>query len=164
MAAIPASPWWAKNAQRSLQVHSGPINSPVAGRTDHIPLHVASGSYVVPADIVSGLGEGNTAAGHNVIKTMFHSDPYGLAPKSMPGAQPHIPKVNLTPPTPQKFANGGAIPIMAAGGEHVLTPEQVAMAGAGDINHGHEVLDEWVKHQRKKINTEQKKLPGPAKD
>lgn len=162
--AIPAMPWWARTAQRNLQIHSGPINSPVAGRTDHIPLHVASGSYVIPADIVSGLGEGNTAAGHQIVKTMFHSNPYGAPLKSMPSAQPHIPKVNLTPPKMPKFANGGAIPIMAAGGEHVLTPDQVAAVGGGDIDHGHNVLDEWVKFERKKINKEQAKLPGPAKD
>ena len=45
------------------KVHHGPIPSPVAGRTDHLPMHVSSGSYVLPADIVSALGDGNTDAG-----------------------------------------------------------------------------------------------------
>src|ERR1700689_1058466 len=37
---------------RHLQ-HTGPIHSSVAGRTDHLPIHVPSGSYVLPADIIS---------------------------------------------------------------------------------------------------------------
>ena len=28
------------------KIHVGPIRSPVAGRTDHLPMHVHSGSYV----------------------------------------------------------------------------------------------------------------------
>ena len=34
------------------KLHVGPIHSPVAGRTDHLPMHVPSGAYVIPADIV----------------------------------------------------------------------------------------------------------------
>ena len=52
-------------------VHEGPINVKIPGRTDRLPIHVYSGSYVLPADIVSGLGEGNTLAGNDVIKRMF---------------------------------------------------------------------------------------------
>ena len=35
--------------------HVGPIQSHVAGRTDHLPMHVKSGSYVIPADIISSM-------------------------------------------------------------------------------------------------------------
>lgn len=159
--------WLAHSALRNMQqVHSGPINSAIAGRTDHIPLNVASGSYVVPADIVSGLGQGNTASGHQIINKMFHSGPYdgalGRAPRA---AKLGTPRLNLSPKAPtMNFAAGGAVPIMAAGGEHVLTPAQVAALGGGDVKHGHEILDAWVKHERNKINKEQKKLPPPAKD
>src|ERR1019366_4073347 len=52
-------------------VHIGPIHSAVAGRTDHIPLDVPSGSYVIPADIVSGLGEGNTMAGYEKLNQRY---------------------------------------------------------------------------------------------
>lgn len=148
--------WMAHSALRGIaQNHAGPINSTVAGRTDHIPLNVASGSYVVPADIVSGLGQGNTAAGHQVINKMFHSGPYDEALPRFHAARP--PKI-------PHFADGGSVPIMAAGGEHVLTPDQVKRLGNGDEKHGHEILDAWIKHERSKINKEQKKLPGPAKD
>lgn len=53
------------------KVHDGPIHSSVAGRTDHLPMHVASGSYVIPADIISALGEGNSMAGFKVAKNIF---------------------------------------------------------------------------------------------
>lgn len=57
--------------------HSGPIHSSVAGRTDHLPVTVASGSYVLPADCVSHLGESNTLAGFKVLRRMFGGGPYG---------------------------------------------------------------------------------------
>lgn len=57
--------------------HSGPIHSAVAGRTDHLPITVESGSYVLPADCVSHLGENNTLAGFKVLRRMFGGEPYG---------------------------------------------------------------------------------------
>ena len=65
------------------KVHKGPIHSSVAGRTDHLPMHVASGSYVIPADIISAMGEGNSMAGFKVAKDIFSGSditkgtPYG---------------------------------------------------------------------------------------
>jgi 8-oxo-dGTP pyrophosphatase MutT (NUDIX family) len=57
--------------------HSGPIHSSVAGRTDHLPITVESGSYVLPADSVSHIGESNTLAGFKVLRRMFGGEPYG---------------------------------------------------------------------------------------
>lgn len=59
------------------RLHVGPIHSPVAGRTDHLPIHVPSGSYVLPADIVSAGGEGNTMAGYKTLRRTFGGSPYG---------------------------------------------------------------------------------------
>jgi hypothetical protein len=53
------------------KLHTGPLHSTVAGRTDHLPSNVPNGSYVLPADIVSAMGEGNTMAGFKVAKRMF---------------------------------------------------------------------------------------------
>jgi hypothetical protein len=39
------------------------IHSPVPGRVDRIPMRARTGSYILPADVVSGLGQGNTYAG-----------------------------------------------------------------------------------------------------
>lgn len=62
---------------RVSKFHSGPIHSSVAGRTDHLPITVESGSYVLPADCVSHLGENNTLAGFKVLRRMFGGEPYG---------------------------------------------------------------------------------------
>lgn len=56
----------------------GLLHSHVAGRTDHLPITVKPDSYVLPADIVSGLGEGNTLAGAKKIDAMF---PNGIIAK-----------------------------------------------------------------------------------
>lgn len=119
---------------------SGPLTSPVPGRTDHLPLEVTAGSFVIPADVVSALGEGNTSAGIEVLGEMFPEE----APQLV-------------------FAAGGRVPIMAAGGEHVLSPEQVAKVGGGDLNRGHDVLDTFVLSVRKDHINTLKALPGPAK-
>lgn len=126
------------------KLHVGPIHSPVAGRTDHLPMHVPSGSYVIPADIVSSLGEGNTMAGFRAVKTMFSKAPAGA------------------------YAQGGAtgepVAIVAAGGEYVLTPDEVTWAGGGDMDAGHKALDEWIKATRAETIQTLKKLPGPKRD
>lgn len=133
------------------KLHVGPIHSPVAGRTDHLPMHVPSGSYVIPADIISAMGEGNTMAGFKHMKRIFSGVPYGGG--SLPyGA------------SPVHRAQGGAVPIVAAGGEYVLSPEEVMWAGDGDLDTGHRVLDEFVKRKRAETVKTLKSLPGPKKD
>ncbi len=272
---------------RHLQ-HTGPIHSSVAGRTDHLPMHVPHGSYVLPADIVSAGGEGNTAAGFKVLRRTFGGTPYagGSAPYGQSGGpygmaaggaakhhaagilfidpddkillmkrlggdkdhggewalpaggiekgetpedaarreteeetghaydgdlreithrtregvefttfvahvKPFTPKLNeehdrhaWVPIDEAKDmevhpgvratldrlrvhkAHGGAVgvPIVAAGGEWVVHPEHVENVGGGDLDRGHQVLDEFVKHVRKELIGTLKRLPGPKKD
>lgn len=268
--------------------HTGPIHSSVAGRTDHLPLTVPSGSYVIPADIVSGMGEGNTIAGFKHLRRMFGGTPYkgGDSPYGQSGSpygmatggkvkhraagilfitpedkillmrragKDHVgewalpaggiekgetpeqaarreteeeagykydgkleplmktggsgvdfttftahskefdPKLNdehdgyvwINPDEAKKElplhpgvrtalsrlrsakANGGSssgVQIVAAGGEHVLSPDQVRMTGEGDLDTGHKVLDEFVKRMRKELVKTLSKLPGPRRD
>lgn len=331
------------------KVHKGPIHSSVAGRTDHLPMHVASGSYVIPADIISAMGEGNSMAGfkvaqnifsgHNITKgtpygekglpygvpmphkadggasgtrspapapTVFHNTPaptqgssgnnhtasynanqaasaryaqmdnqshgtpipanlqtylpggsnaqYGQGQSSRPstpsgqytglwdrvngggpgagytnlgdmfngggpgagrssGVSPaQTPAASPAPAAPDNrswlnknaaligtivagpvggligagyhknkegqtgfsrmgenlgFADGGAtdgVPIVAAGGEYVIPPEDVVHIGGGDLDHGHKVLDSFVKKMRQKTIKTLQSLPGPKKD
>lgn len=140
--------------------HSGPIHSSVAGRTDHLPMTVRSGSYVLPADIVSASGEGNTMAGFKHARRVFGGTPYAGA--GGPYGQGS---------TPYGMASGGAtgdddsgVPIVAAGGEYVLDPEQVRSVGGGDLDMGHRVLDEFVKRTRKELIKTLKGLAPPKKD
>lgn len=136
---------------RAGKLHTGPIHSAVAGRTDHLPMHVPSGSYVIPADIISAMGEGNTMAGFKHMKRIFGGTPYDGG--SLPyGANP------------VHKASGGAVPIIAAGGEYVLSPHEVLWAGDGDLDVGHKVLDEFVKRKRAETVKTLKSLPGPKAD
>lgn len=137
-------------------IHTGPIHSAVAGRTDHLPMGVPSGSYVIPADIVSGMGEGNTIAGFKHLKRMFGGQPYGGS--SSPYGQ------TKGPYGMKKGGKTDGVPIVAAGGEYVLHPDQVRDAGAGDLDVGHRVLDGFVKRMRKELVKTLSKLPGPRRD
>ena len=142
------------------KVHTGPIHSAVAGRTDHLPMQVASGSYVIPADIISAMGEGNTMAGFKHMRRIFGGTPYSGQPAPY-GAEggPY------GEPMPGKAEGGAAtVPIIAAGGEYVLSPKQVVHAGAGDLTRGHRVLDEFVKRMRAETVKTLKALPGPKRD
>jgi hypothetical protein len=121
-------------------------------------MHVPSGSYVIPADITSSFGEGNTIAGFKVLRRMFGGAPYGGS--GMPYGQG-------SGPYGEHLATGGeadAVPIVAAGGEYVLSPEQVKIAGDGDLEMGHRVLDEFVVRSRKNLVKTLKNLPGPKKN
>lgn len=128
-------------------VHVGPILSTVAGRTDHHPMSVPSGSYVLPADHVSSLGEGNTLSGMAVVNQMFGMGEHDKdAPKRAAGG-----------------ATGKPVEIVAAGGEVVIPPEKIVKK-FGDLDKGHAALDAWVVHNRKQHIRTLSALPGPAKD
>jgi hypothetical protein len=152
-----------------IKLHSGPIHSVVAGRTDHLPMHVPTGAYVLPADIVSSHGEGNTINGFKNLESVFGfmggspyhqgSMPFGQGSGVYGGAGEY------------HKAGGGEVqehdtpvPIVAAGGEYVIHPHAVRRIGGGDMDHGHKVLDEFVLKSRKKTVKTLNKLPGPKKD
>jgi len=140
------------------QVHVGPISSTVPGRSDLHPMDVASGSYVIPAECVSNLGENNTNAGMVKLDQVLKGSPeqirkfFGAKPPSgraAGGAAPH---------------NPSPVPINAAGGEFVIPPNVVSIIGHGDIRHGHTTLDKWVLSKRKEHIKTLRGLAPPAKD
>lgn len=122
-------------------VFEGYIPGETGGRTDNKDISVQSGAYVVPADILSGLGEGNSHAGWAAI-----SREYGLD-------RPHK-------------ADGGptdAVPIVAASGEAVIPPDAI-VAKHGSLDEGHAVLDALVKHVRARTIKHLKSIPGPKRN
>lgn len=270
-----------------VKTHKGPIHSSVAGRTDHLPMHVESGSYVIPADIISAMGEGNSMAGFKVAKSIFSiKGPYDKPIKAMPYGggdmpydqpvphkadggytsatgnpvasaraaagdagvianraasatyaasaqnngggempsylQPYAPTsggsggggssggllggllggiskikgpidlidgggfgqsgdkfeggpfsgamnmIGITPYSHKasggRAEDGNAVPIVAAGGEYVVSPDEVEAIGNGSIDDGHKILDAFVKKMRKKTIRTLQSLPGPRKD
>jgi hypothetical protein len=158
---------------------SGAINSIHGGRTDTLPISVPAGSYVLPADIVSGLpgAEGNTLAGHTMLDKLFASQPF--SPDKAPWGVnvPELPRGHTIPGMHHEgiprlpHGNGGAmgnsgtgkVDIMAAGGEYVVHPDIVRKLGEGNLRLGHEILDELVKRVRQSNIKTLGKLPGPVK-
>jgi hypothetical protein len=167
------TPFWARSAaqQMARRPSSGAIRSIVPGRTDALPMSVRRGSYVVPADVVSGMpgAQGNSSAGHKILENMFKTGPYGTKLPTGGGARGSFPRA-ITPPR----ADGGLVvgpemepdeddlvDIDAAGGEHILPPEVAAMLGDGDAEMGFKILDNFVRKIRDSHIETLKKLPGP---
>lgn len=128
--------------------HVGPIRGDTGGRADQRPMVVPPNSYILPADLVSSLGEGNTEAGMAILDEMF-GDAGGSAParRARGGAAP---------------SHQQPVPIYAADGEYSIPPERVEAIGGGDMQRGHAILDAWVKKSRKDHIRTLRKLPGPA--
>lgn len=129
-------------------VFSGYIHGTTGGRTDNKEINVPSGTYIVPADILSGLGQGNSHAGADALHKLFRMGPYGSEESSI-----------------TRKADGGPVgapvPIVAASGEMAIPPDKVTEIGGGDLDKGHSILDAMVKHVRKKTIKTLRKLPKP---
>lgn len=167
------APWQTRAEARGM-LHTGPILSAVPGRTDRHNMAVPSGSYVVPAQAVSHLGQSNTLAGMKVLNTMFgHGGPYGGGEmpishgRGVPGAPKPLAPLASGGMTDQggarESAQGEPVDVVTAGGEYIIEPASVAKVGGGDIKHGHNVLDAWVNSILDDHIRTLKKLPPPAK-
>lgn len=120
--------------RRAASVTVGAVAGATPGRADALKVSVPAGSYVVPADVVAALGEGNSAAGLAKLGKQF----------------------------PAKRANGGrAVPIQISDGEFVIGPDAIAALGGGDANYGHDILDKFVLQTRREHINHLANLPGP---
>jgi hypothetical protein len=142
----------------------GFIESDTAGRTDRLPYNVAADSFVMPADVVSGLGQGNSLAGARIMDAILGSGaPYG-AP--LAGGR-------------RGRASGGAAPaqgapdepagVILAGGEYLIHRAHLERFGhrlravgkskaKTDLAAGHE----WARDFVKKIRAETKRFLAHA--
>lgn len=200
MGATPEVPFFERAEARNLS--DRPYGFSVGtggGRTDKNPIDVGAGSYVLPADVVAGLGESNSLAGAKVWDSILHSSgPFGIAaPQAHPRSGERMPRLPSDPelakglfegtegaPISPTMADGGksdksggdgeVVPIMAADGEIIVSPDDVARIGEhyfpphknptrrALIKHGHDVLDEMVKEVRGRTIAKLESLPGPA--
>jgi hypothetical protein len=94
-----------QRALKRAQTITGGVRGKTGGRADALPVDVPAGAYVIPADVVAALGEGNTEAGMHALDRQF-----GRA----------------------RRANGGAVPIRISDGEYVVSPEAVERVGGHD--------------------------------
>lgn len=156
-------PLEAHNALRSMAAPptSGFLAGATPGRADAIRGQPAAGSYVIPADVVSGISGGNSISGGKILDSMFKSGPYGMAlPHGGGGRGPP------RPPPAFHMKAGGVPPekvdVMLSHGEYVIPVEAVRAIGGGDEKRAYRILDAFVKHMRAKIIKQMSKLPGPV--
>lgn len=131
-----------KKYANEAKVHVGAIRSKVHGRTDHLNMNVPDGAYVVTADVVSALGEGNTLAGFDVLDSFVNK------------IQDSLKELRKTRP----------VEIVAAGGEYVIPSSAVKVIGGGNLQKGHSELDKLLVGIRKETIKKLQKLPSPKKD
>ena len=177
MSGIPSSseiaPWYTRQDERGMVHPEGLVHGVAGGRTDVHPIQVPSGSYVLPADVVSGLAEGNTMAGSSVIDRMMHSAPFGINTSggrrgSGPPRAPHVAPYHDTEPKlenrggPTQKNDGRLVPIIVAGGEHIVYPQSL-IKKFGSLKKAHAVMDKFVLAVRKKNLEDTKKLKPPKK-
>ncbi|MDE2471493.1 MAG: hypothetical protein KGL35_22890, partial [Bradyrhizobium sp.] len=156
----------------------GLIESDSAGRTDRVPLAVGTDAHVIPADVVSGLGQGNTLAGAKILDAIFGSGPDGAKlPRSGRGAGVRMPGLRESPMSPEYlqrlqnsqsaygYAKGGDAHahIIAAGGEYIVPPERVRAKGKGSMAKGHKLIDQLIRRVRDMQKHFLKHAPAPKK-
>lgn len=94
-----------KRARGGTVTHAGALTGATPGRADALKADVPDGCYVIPADIVSALGDGNTGAGFEHLARMF----------------------------PTQRADGGVtIPCQLSDGEFLVFPADVEKYGGPD--------------------------------
>lgn len=133
----------------------GALLTGTPGRADAHRTFVPSGSYVIPADVVSGRGQGNTLNGAGVLQHMFGmagpygasgSGPYGekggpygagmpkmgMATKGFKSMMPKPPKIQTSILAASGGGKEGAdqslgtpVPVNLSGGEVVVPPENL---------------------------------------
>lgn len=175
-----ADPWWAR--REATESDSGFLHGTTGGRTDAVKTQAPGGSYVIPADVIAGLGEGNSLAGARVASAIFGTGPHGIPlprfgggkgpprPPSLPRNEAEL-KTGGTVPLFKERARGGGDKVADGNtavdlshGEFVLGPEDIKRRfGVADPKHAYPILDKWVVAQRKKQVDKLKKLPGPVK-
>lgn len=128
---------------KNLSVPHGLVHSNTPGRADAVKTKVPAGGYVIPADIVSGLGQGNTQAGAKMLTQAVRQAP---APSDKP-----------------MYARGGMVDVRVSGGEYYLPPHFVAALGKGNPDHGQKILDHTVVHLRRHFAERQRRLPPPKR-
>ena len=116
---------------------TGLMRDATPGRADAIHTHIPAHSYVIPADVVSGIGQGNTAAGAKVLDAVCHH-----APKAQPPSREMV-KVRLS------------------GGEYRIPPEVVTGMGRGNPKKGSDHFDDLVKQIRSKTVADIKSQKPP---
>lgn len=161
-------PWQERAEARQLSqdaYHSaGLFQGNGAGRTDRLPRAVGVDSFVMPADVVSGLGQGTTLGGATILDSILASGgPYGT-PRAQ--SQP------IRPLASGGKSEGDVSHVMVAPGEYLYPREGLMNAGWRrrnqngyhkpnpklDLEEGHR----WAREFVGKVRSHQKKFLATA--
>jgi len=141
-----------KSRAKGGKVHVGPINGDAPGRVDVHKMQVEDGGYVISSDVISHLGQNNSAAGLKLAQHLF-----GEGGKYDTGEEVKSAGGKAT-------GTGKPVDCITAGGEFVISPRVTRAIGKGDIDLGHKILDKWSMDVRKDHVETLKNLPPPARD
>lgn len=163
-----ATPWWTRRDASEMEQHpAGLISGPTGGRADRVPMSLAPNSHVMPADVTSGWGQGNTLSGAANLEHALSSGPFGAALPKPPlhsgsprGAMPRMPRM-ARGGVPEQH---GGIKTLVSDGEYIVSPKDVLRIGNGDYKRGHDWLDRLIVDSRKHIVKHMSKLPGPVRE
>jgi hypothetical protein len=170
--AIAHVPWRVKSQPTNV---TGPLIGTTPGRADKLPMSVPNGSHVLPADTVAALGDGNSMAGHHVLKNMFPHSGGSSSGSPFPGSSDKMGHpMGRRGAKPSAFGRGGAsfeslgghphqVDVNVSHGEFIIHPHDVARVGGGDIKKGHAALDKFILKVRDHYQKKLKRLPGPSK-
>lgn len=168
MSGATTSPWWTKREATGEDASApslGFLHGPTPGRADALDTSAPAGSHVIPADVVAGLGQGNSLAGAARMEKVIRTGPGGM---SLPHSGGHS---SIPHPPAAPHAKGGEVqnkepentPVLLSHGEYVVPPHWVRHWGKGNQKAGHDAWDRWIVEQRKKHIKTLKNLPGPVK-
>lgn len=171
----PPAPFYERNEARQMQNDTyhpgGLLMSDAAGRTDRLPHAVAADSFVMPADVVAGIGQNNTLSGAKIMDGILSSGPFGTS----------LPKITHGRGPGEKFADGGYTKndagishVMLAGGEYLVPRDKLIEMGRRmraakksraktDLAAGHEWARDFVKMVRQKQMDFLKHAPDPKR-
>lgn len=169
-----ADPWWTRQQASQDSRGGGFLQGSTPGRADALHTSAPAGAYILPADVVAGLGEGNSLAGARVWDTILRTGPHGIQQSPEHGGRgpPQAPR----PAAMAGQAKGGGVhgdgsgkptPVALSHGEIIVMPEDVKrfsqwFGGNGDLKHGHRILDAFVVYERRRQIKKLKSLPGPV--
>lgn len=110
------------------------------GRGDKVSATVPEGTFIIPSDVVSALGGGNTVAGARHLESRFSALPEhkGLGARS-------------------------SVPVRLSGGEYAVKPGHVAALGGGSLEAGARALGTEVQRTRDQNIRHLQALPPPRK-
>jgi hypothetical protein len=143
---------------------------------------VPADSHVITADVMSGMGQGNSLSGARILTQALRTGPYGTTlPREDKGRGPPSPP-HISASMLANESSGGATKrpqILAAGGEFIVPgdwwvardPDDgklyvhrgVKQIGGGDSQKGHDILDGMMKKVREFNINWLKHAPRPKK-